>query len=718
MAVDHGEGKKAVSASAGRRMLVGSNVFVMTALAVGVVVITQLIAFDSTARWDMTSTGVNSLSEGTENLLRSLDQNVRLTSLYFETDREDEDQSRYRRTSQDLLDLYAATNRSKVSSDWVNPLKDHEQFAALLARLRERPAFKDEIAAYQERIDKYVNELDGRIGDLVKSELEAIPSGGSTLDGSGGGGAALGQVDKALNDLGTILARTSDRIDSAVSSDTPQYSLAIGDLTTFYQQLSQSLKNIGGFASARSGDPSLSEGEATFLRGAANRYAVLVADVEAETTALAALEPLKFDDLVSQLVPTGNAIVVETDEDAKVVDFSSVWPPMQQGRGQRTRFKDRAFKGEAKLTSAILRTIHKEQTAVVFVRYGGPPPFQGGFMPGQPPAPYSAMKTQLEDANFIVEDWDLKTTTTQPEIDPKPTQTVYVVFPPTLPQRGPMGQPSQDPPFADNHRQAVLSAIGDNGHAMFVVGWQPGPFGAMAGTYAYANYLTEQWGIGVDSEFLLIETRSISPGKYAIASQQFYFMHDMEVGDHDITTGALTRKLSFPLCAPLSLSGVVPEGVDLVSLVRLPARDGVWGVKNLSAYQEQMEQHPYLTLIDGDREGPFELGAAATKGEARIVVVSSANFAMDQVAFAREFGMTSQGVTIRSRNPGNVTLLLNSLFWLSGNTEFMNIGKPIDAAVLEVGSAGEVKLVRAITIFLWPLVALLGGGMVWWVRRR
>ena len=406
MAVEHGEGREAVKVSAGRRMLVGSNVLIMTALAVGVVVIAQLIAFDSTARWDMTSTGVNSLSEGSENLLRSLDQNVRLTSLYFETDREDEDQSRYRRTSQDLLDLYAATNRSKVSSDWINPLKDHERFSALLARLRDRPAFKDEIATYQERIDKYVDELDGRIGDLVKSELEAIPASGSTLEDPGGG-AAIGQVDKALNDLGTILARTSDQIDSAISSDNPQYSLAIGDLRTFYQQLSRTLKNIGGFATAKSSDPKLSEEEANFLRGAANRYAILVADVEAETTALQALEPLKFDDLVSQLVPTGNAIVVETDEDARVVDFSSVWPPMQQGRGQRTRFKDRAFKGEAKLTAAILRTIHKEQTAVVFVRYGGPPPFLGGFMFGQPPAPYSSMKAQLEDANFIVEDWDL-----------------------------------------------------------------------------------------------------------------------------------------------------------------------------------------------------------------------------------------------------------------------------------------------------------------------
>ena len=94
--------------SIGRRMLVGTNVVVVTLIVVGIVVVAQLFAYNS-ARWDMTSSGVNSLSEGTENLLRGLDQNVRLTSLYFETDREDEDQQRYRRAAQNLSSARART---------------------------------------------------------------------------------------------------------------------------------------------------------------------------------------------------------------------------------------------------------------------------------------------------------------------------------------------------------------------------------------------------------------------------------------------------------------------------------------------------------------------------------------------------------------------------------------------------------------------------------
>ncbi|MCH7872749.1 MAG: Gldg family protein, partial [Planctomycetes bacterium] len=152
MAVGTGSDTHVSQASGARRFLIGTNVAVGIILAVAVVVVAQVIAFSVPQRWDMTSSGVNSLSEGTENLLRSLDANVRITSLYFETDREDEDQPRYRRSVQDLIDLYEATNRSKVVGDWVNPLKDREKLVALLDRLAEKTVFKDALAAYRERV--------------------------------------------------------------------------------------------------------------------------------------------------------------------------------------------------------------------------------------------------------------------------------------------------------------------------------------------------------------------------------------------------------------------------------------------------------------------------------------------------------------------------------------------------------------------------------------
>lgn len=721
MELEKQTGGAAPATSTGRRMLVGTNVVVVTLIVVGIIVVAQLFAYDS-ARWDMTSTGVNSLSEGTENLLRGLDQNVRLTSLYFETDREDEDQQRYRRAAQNLLDLYEATNRGKVTADWVNPLKDHEKFQKLLARLREKTTFADAVKAYQARIDVYKTDFDVQMRKLLQEELNLIAPTVEAI-GDSSRPSPTAQVEELLRRLSSELEVTREEVDSLTTSANPQYSAAIGELKSLYPKISKSLKEIGKFAAGELGrNPSMPAAQANFLRDTNSRYANLVATLEGETTKLQDLQPLKLDDLIQQLAPTSNAMLVETDADAMVVDFSATWPPVDQsGGGMRVPFEKRAFKGEEKLTAAILRATHKEQTAVVFVRYGGQPLFMGGFMPGQPPAGYAMMKQQLEDANFIVEEWDLKTKDTLPEINPKPTRTIFVVLKPEPPQqRNPMmgQQQPPDPPFGESHRQTLLKALGENGRALFIAGWAPGPFGPIPGTYEYSDYLKQNWGIGVDASALLIAATNIAPGKYVVTRQDFHHMTDLDVAEHEIVSGGSARRVALPWTAPLEINAAPPEGVQLQRLLTLPKRDGVWGIKNIQKYQEQLEQKDYMNKVEGDLEGPFDLAAAATKGDAKIVVVSSREFAEDAVAFAREMRMGSQGIVIGSRNPGNVTLLINAMHWLNDNTAFMNIGKPIDAAVLEIPKPATVKAVKALTIFLWPFLALACGSAVWWVRRR
>jgi len=718
MAVETPGVEPGTGVSGGGRFLVGTNVVVATLLVAAIVVVVQAIAYNfPNVRWDVTSSGVNSLSPATENLLRSLDQDVRLTSLYFETDVEEEDQPRYRRAVEDLLGLYEATNRTKISAEWVNPIKDHEKTGKLNSRLREKTVFKDQIEKYQARISAYTEEMDARMRDLMQSELSLIEGLGGLM-GDSPAQQAIAQVQDLLMRLGNMLEIARENVDALTFEDSPQYSAAVNELRSVYRDFEKSLKDIDKFGTEQARRSGMPEDQAGYLREAGNRYADLVAAIEKETTALQELEPLGLDDLLGEIGPTANAILVETEDDARVVDFQSVWPPLQQGSVSRAGFQNRAFKGEEKLTSAILRVTHKEQTAVVFVRYGGQPLFLGGFMPQHPPAPYTAMKQQLEDANFVVEEWDVQAKDTPPEIDPAPTRTIYVVLKPTPPQRGPMGQPSQEPPFGESHRRSVLDAIGKDGRALFIAGWQPGPFGPFPSPYEFSDYLRDEWGISVETSYLLIQTMSMAPGKYVVGRQDFYNMSDAEVSEHDIVSGAAARQLTLPWCAPLTLSESPPEGVEIDRLVWLPERDGLWGIQSIQTYQQQLEQRDCMVKADDDREGPFDLAVAATKGDAKIVVVSARDFAADAVAFARALALTARGLTVRSRNPGNVSLLLNSLHWLNDNTAFMDIGKPIDAAILEVKSESTVRMVQALTIFAWPMLALAFGGVAWWARRR
>ncbi|MCH8242442.1 MAG: Gldg family protein, partial [Planctomycetes bacterium] len=185
--------KKAQPSAAGRRLLVGTNVAAGIVLVAGIVVVVQAIAFQAAPRWDMTSSRVNSLSEGTENLLRGLDSNIRLTSLYFESDLDEEDQQRYRTAAKNLIDLYESSHRTKISTEWINPLKDTEKLQALKARLLEKTKFKKEIEPYRERIEAYQNDIDRQMNQLVKTEIDTLAALGGGIGGSTG--PQVGQVE-------------------------------------------------------------------------------------------------------------------------------------------------------------------------------------------------------------------------------------------------------------------------------------------------------------------------------------------------------------------------------------------------------------------------------------------------------------------------------------------------------------------------------------------
>lgn len=723
MAVGTNQGNHSAGGGGGmQRMLIGTNVIVGIVLAVAVVVVAQVIAYQSSNRIDMTSTGINSLSDGTVNLLGTLDQNVRLTSLYFDAgDLEDEDQPRYRRVMQDLLELYAANNRAKVTADSINPLaKDREAITNFYERLSQHPGFQEDLEKSKSRVEVFTapDGLGEKTSVLLQNDLEQIQALNLAADQ---------ETQKAVGPIEILLGRWAEEIQGALDSirresaaEPPQYSGSIEALRQVYKQLPENLTDVQKHAErVLKSNGNISANAAAYLNACGSRYAPIVEQMGTELELLSEIEPPAFDELMQEISsPTGNAIVVETDSDVEVVPFAQCWPALDpSAQSASLPFDQRAFRGEEKLTAAILRATHQESTAVIFVRYGGTPLLGGLPIPGQPRGPYMVMKEHLQDANFTVKEWDLKTSDSPPTFDPEPTRRIFVVLKPNPPQRDPMGRTGQDPPFTDRHKDLLINALGENGRAIFIAGWHPGPFGPIPSTYEYGDYLKDTWGITVDSNKLLMTTISTSAGKYAADGRSFFFLQELSASDHPIVDGS-QQTYALPWCTPLELADSPPEGVTLSSLLEKTETDTVWGVQDITVYEKQLQEQQFMTLADGDVSGDFTLAAAGEKGEAKIVVVSSRSFAEDAVAFAREIVFAAKGLQMISRNPGNITLFLNSLHWLNDNTEFMNIGSPIDLAVLKIDSPGTVDTVKFVTIVVWPALALLGGAAAWWIRRR
>lgn len=701
----------------GRHFAIAGNVVFSVMVATAIVVVLQWGSYYADVKVDLTDEGVNSLTPGTERLLEGLEQKVRYTSMYFETDLEEKDQSKYRTNIDDLLDLYQSANRSMIEVEHLNPLKDLAKRRGLIERLQKLERFEKESQPYRELIDNVRNRQAQRIGELIQAELDqlaAFASGTSAESEKND----LGQIQNVLEFRQRQLGRVIQEIDEAVTGLYPRYGAAKSTVSTFYSNMAKDLNAIAEYAGQlidrRSG---MSSSARDYLAGIEDRCRPLIDDIEEEAAAARELPGLELENILRQLGDTANALVVESAKDAKVVSFSEIWPAMNPGvSAMNSGFKNRLFKGEEKLTAATLQLTQEEQTAVIFVRYSGPPLFFGG-MPGQRmPAPYAQLKEVLEDANFVVDEWDVSSTDTLPEIDPPPVRTIYVVLRPTQPPQGPMGQ-TQQTPFGDSHMETVVERLDEGPRAIFLAGWETGSFGMFPASYGYHAYLQDTWGIDVVSDTLILQAIGVGPGKFALAQQSFS-LADFVPLDHLLVNNLQGRTTELRLAAPIEIAGNLPEGVVVEPLLRCRRGEGLWGVKNIQPYIQKARAGEDVVKQPEDLEGPFTVAVAAEKGEGKIVVISSAGCMTDQVALAPVMMLTSQGFTLRQRNPGNVALLLNALHWLNDKEEWMDVGRPANFGTIEIAEGPTLTFIRLLVGGIWPALAVCCGVVAWWVRRR
>jgi len=694
--------------------VVGANVGLMIGLAVILAAAVQYVGYRWSQRVDLTSTGINSLTESTTSLLRELETPVKLTSLYYKTDIEDEDQDRYRTAVHDLINLYRSTNRSKITVEEINPLQEHEKRKQLFKDLLALPKFKEESAGHVELVRAFQEETLPQITTLISAELERV---GAFTALQGQDDYLISQVRNFYSTLQRDLNDVAQDIADAMASEVPMY----GGATSSIRQIDSSVKRILENIIA-AGDKLATAGEqyspavVSFFTEAKDRYASLLQRLKDEEAKIDELPALSFDEIVRDLrSDTGNSLLVTTDQEARVVPFHSVWP-LVDPRMPSGGFANRKFQGEQKLTSAILQLTQKEKPAVVFVRHGGAPLLTGGFMPGQPQPTYAKMKANLEDANFAVYEWDLAASDTPPELETPASRTLYVVLRPQPASPSMPGQPPQSPPFTPQKLEALKNALGESPRALFIAGFMPS-MGGFPASYEFADFLRDTWGIDAPCDRVLLYAEQISQGKYHFVRNPLD-IEECRFADDPMTAELGKMQFTFPLVSPITLLAEKPEGVTTARMMWTPYNDGLWSVGDVSVYVRQ-QTNEFIVRDPNDLPGEFTIGVSATKGDGKVVVISSNEFATDMVALAPEMALTSQGLTIRPKNPGNAALFINALHWLNDNVKWMNLGTPIDTARIAVKQgSGAMKFVWALCVGILPLLAMGGGLCVWFARRR
>lgn len=176
-------------------------------------------------------------------------------------------------------------------------------------------------------------------------------------------------------------------------------------------------------------------------------------------------------------------------------------------------------------------------------------------------------------------------------------------------------------------------------------------------------------------------------------------------GDHPITRPLQAQNLMsfFPLAR--SLQGPAENATPLL----LSSRES-WG--EIDTETERFEFDP-----EADLQGPLTLGYALSRSanpeasgeasaedeapEARLVIIGNAAFASDG----------------NFRQLGNGDLFLNAVNWLADRSSLIAI-QPKSATDRRFAlTAQNINGLAILSTFILPLVALGGGGYIWWQRR-
>ncbi len=173
-------------------------------------------------------------------------------------------------------------------------------------------------------------------------------------------------------------------------------------------------------------------------------------------------------------------------------------------------------------------------------------------------------------------------------------------------------------------------------------------------------------------------------------------------GDHTITEGFGVMTY-FPLTRSVQTN--VPQGERGYSgSVLARTSNSSWGETNL----ERVRSSQQADRDEDDVQGPVPIAAAmevpqaAGSGSGRLVVFGDSDFATN-----RHFN-----------NQGNGDLFMNSLNWLLQDEDLISVrpNQPEDRRVQM--SQSQVKGVLILVVILLPVLLLVSGGVVYWVRQR
>ncbi len=431
-----------------------------------------------------------------------------------------------------------------------------------------------------------------------------------------------------------------------------------------------------------------------------------------------------------------NIVIIEAGDKTEVVSFDDVWPlkvrSADPGVASAQPAK-RAFNGDAAISSRIL-SMTRDPFATVLLTYYAPPPELARMSPPADiaVADLSVLRRRLESANFKVEEWNLR------DEMPSGQETgalAMLVLPP--PPSIPIGPAAGDEGgFSAEHVRKVREAIDAGIPAVFLASFMPprqlsffSP--PVRPAYGFGDYLREQWGIDVQTDYLVIPAVADQnvPGQFKIDAERFSYLPLSTFSDHPVGRPLQAQRVLWMGLCPVSIARERPEGVAAQPILTVPGNwRSTWATSRIEEMLAQFQTTEGSMIAPdfeaGDLAPPFDVAVAAARAgdeqglPVRIVALGVGRSLTDGYLDEPVGRLDADGTLSLTDPPkANADLVINSLYWLTGREQLIASG-PAQVRPVKLLDRRTLTILKLLVLGVLPAAVVALGGLVLLVRRR
>lgn len=686
-----------------RRMKFGLNITAQVILAIGIVIVVNLIASWQYLRLDLTQDRSYSLSAQSKTVLSKLDGEFKLfTLLPNELEVTSEQASLVYRRVRDLVDEYARYGEN-VTAEHLDARGDIFKAESLNAAIAD--AFNDELAPSIEAIKQGRDAL-GEIDELNDKLIAVMTSGLDTESTAAPSPAQelyqlaatrCKQIKETAEQAGQQTDELLDQVLVNYAGIKEQLQAVLTDYDTVLGVISQRADQL-----VRSDQ--IGNADKERLLELAELCQQAQANLAEPLEKMDAAEPSPRYNQALFGLTSGSSVVVLGEDRVKVLPVSEMYREDTRDLEETGRAQPQ-YLVEEKLTGALLSMTMDQPPLVVFVLSGSGPALgeQGQF---------NVVAQRLENADFQVTQWNPagqmsamgQPTPPQPQPQAEPGQkTVWIVMP-TLGSQ--MNNPMM---MAANPRQQIADLLTERlpqGDAALLL--LPVDPSAAVGIANPITDLLNTWGITPQLDRLILQ--EVQQDNRRTATTAEFSIEDWS-GDLPVTASLNGMRGYISVACPI-ITGET-EGTTHHSLLTIEG-GRIWAQSDLTSpdvvqnakYSEAASAPSFDVIVASETEGQR--------------LVTSGNYAWASDALTT-YGLLGPGTAelTGAAFPANSELFVNSVFWLAG-LEDLIAASPRSQDVPRINPMSDDALgwYRIVLLVGIPAVVVALGLTVWWRRQH